>query len=168
MSPPLRGDVWYRDALAIDRADVVDGIARFHLAPDGGARTLPIVVAVGTDTTIVGPALPASAVIMRDVKVPGQSGLVYQVTLRDAMPLDPATWRSGRPGQHVLVWAKTSPQSSCLAIADGDTAAVKFAKMARGCYSTEECEAIRRDLLTYCERDTLAMVEMHRALLQQC
>jgi hypothetical protein len=57
---------------------------------------------------------------------------------------------------------------SGLAIADGGTAAVKFAKMARGCYSAEECAVIRRDLLTYCERDTRAMVEVHRALLQQC
>ena len=57
---------------------------------------------------------------------------------------------------------------SGLAIADGDTAAVKFAKMARGCYSPEECAVIRRNLLTYCEQDTRAMVEVHRALLQQC
>jgi hypothetical protein len=57
---------------------------------------------------------------------------------------------------------------SGLAIADGGTAAVKFAKMAGGCYGTDECEVIRRDLLTYCERDTRAMVEVHRALLQQC
>ena len=57
---------------------------------------------------------------------------------------------------------------SGLAIADGGTAAVKFAKMARGCYSTEECAVIRRDLLTYCGQDTLAMVEVHRVLLQQC
>ena len=57
---------------------------------------------------------------------------------------------------------------SGLAIADGGTAAVKFAKMARGRYSAEECAVIRRDLLTYCERDTRAMVEVHRALLEQC
>jgi len=55
-----------------------------------------------------------------------------------------------------------------MAIADGGTAAVKFAKMARGHYSLGECAVIRRDLLTYCGQDTLAMVEVHRALLQQC
>ena len=57
---------------------------------------------------------------------------------------------------------------SGLAIADGGTAAAKFAKMAKGCYSREECEVIRRNLLTYCEQDTRAMVEVHRALLQRC
>ncbi len=57
---------------------------------------------------------------------------------------------------------------SSLAIADGDTAAVKFAKMARGCYGPEECAAIRRNLLTYCAQDTMAMVEVHRALFQEC
>ena len=55
-----------------------------------------------------------------------------------------------------------------LAIADGDSAAVKFAKMARGRYSAEECMVIRQNLLTYCEQDTRAMVEVHRALLQEC
>jgi hypothetical protein len=51
-----------------------------------------------------------------------------------------------------------------LAIQDGETATVKFAKMARGQYSPAECEAIRRNLLTYCGQDTLAMVELHKAL----
>ena len=57
---------------------------------------------------------------------------------------------------------------SGLAIADGGTAAVKFAKMARGRYSAQECMVIRQNLLTYCQQDTKAMVEVHRALLQQC
>jgi hypothetical protein len=51
-----------------------------------------------------------------------------------------------------------------LEIAEGQTASVKFAKMARGQYSPTECEAIRRNLLTYCGQDTLAMVKLHKAL----
>ncbi len=51
-----------------------------------------------------------------------------------------------------------------LEIAEGQAASVKFAKMARGQYSPAECEAIRRNLLTYCGQDTLAMVELHKAL----
>ena len=57
---------------------------------------------------------------------------------------------------------------SGLAIADGGAATVKFAKMAQGCYSPEECEVIRRNLLTYCELDTMAMVEVHRVLWGLC
>ena len=51
-----------------------------------------------------------------------------------------------------------------LKIAEGQAASVKFAKMARSQYSPAECEAIRRNLLIYCGQDTLAMVELHKAL----
>jgi len=47
-------------------------------------------------------------------------------------------------------------------IADGHAASDAFAAMARGAAS--DADGIRRALLAYCGRDTLAMVEVHRAL----
>jgi hypothetical protein len=51
-----------------------------------------------------------------------------------------------------------------LAIADGDTAIARFARAAMGRCSAEEMEQIRKDLLTYCKQDTLAMVRLHDSL----
>lgn len=53
---------------------------------------------------------------------------------------------------------------STLAIADGDNAVAAFARMAMGRCTPSEVESTRRDLLAYCEQDTLAMVRLHRAL----
>lgn len=55
-----------------------------------------------------------------------------------------------------------------LAIGDGGTAMTKFARMALGQYSPAECEAIYRDLLTYCGQDTMAMVQLHEVLGSLC
>ena len=52
-----------------------------------------------------------------------------------------------------------------LPIGGGDTAVAKFARMALGQYSSTEAAEIRRQLLTYCHLDTLAMVELHHRLL---
>jgi len=51
-------------------------------------------------------------------------------------------------------------------IADGETASVYFALMALGKYTDEEVEKIKKNLLTYCKQDTLAMVEIHKKLLE--
>lgn len=53
---------------------------------------------------------------------------------------------------------------STLAIADGDNAVAAFATMAMGRCTPSDVESTRRDLLAYCEQDTLAMVRLHRAL----
>jgi hypothetical protein len=52
-----------------------------------------------------------------------------------------------------------------LAIGDGDTASARFALAAMGKLSPKELAQLRTDLLVYCERDTLAMVRLHDALL---
>jgi len=51
-------------------------------------------------------------------------------------------------------------------IADGESATVYFALMALGKYTDEESEKIKKNLLTYCKQDTLAMVEIHKKLLE--
>ena len=53
------------------------------------------------------------------------------------------------------------------AIGDGETASMKFAKMALGQYSSEETDQIREALLEYCKLDTLAMVKLHASLLRR-
>jgi len=52
-----------------------------------------------------------------------------------------------------------------LEIRDGDTAMTIFAEMALGRKTVEEMNTIRKSLLQYCRRDTEAMVELHRKLL---
>ena len=49
-------------------------------------------------------------------------------------------------------------------IAAGGHAAVEFARIAAGLCDATEDARIRRALLAYCARDTLALVELHRAL----
>ena len=52
-------------------------------------------------------------------------------------------------------------------IADGQAASAAFWRLAAGdSAALEEAEKIRSDLLRYCHRDTLAMVEVHRALIR--
>lgn len=53
-----------------------------------------------------------------------------------------------------------------LPIGDGDTAVAKFARMTLGQYERDQAAEVRRNLLTYCRLDTLAMVELHRRLLE--
>jgi CRISPR/Cas system-associated exonuclease Cas4 (RecB family) len=55
-----------------------------------------------------------------------------------------------------------------LEIKNGDDACYIFAKMARGDYSEQEIEKIRKNLLEYCKLDTLAMVKIHEKLLRYC
>lgn len=51
-----------------------------------------------------------------------------------------------------------------LVIGDGQSANIIFAELARGKYSTTESGVLRKELLTYCKQDTLAMVEIHKKL----
>jgi hypothetical protein len=48
-----------------------------------------------------------------------------------------------------------------MSIANGEDASVTFAYMALGKFTQEECDRIRKDMLRYCELDTLAMVKIH-------
>jgi hypothetical protein len=51
-------------------------------------------------------------------------------------------------------------------IADGQAAASAFAEMAAGFITDAAAvENLRKSLLAYCKRDTLAMVEVHKALI---
>ena len=52
-----------------------------------------------------------------------------------------------------------------LAIGDGETAIARFAQMARGEISGDAVTHTRKQLLEYCQLDTLAMVRLHDALL---
>ncbi|MBC8105593.1 MAG: DUF2779 domain-containing protein [Anaerolineae bacterium] len=52
-----------------------------------------------------------------------------------------------------------------LAVGDGDAAVARFAKMAMGMYAPADRDQVRRDLLAYCEMDTLAMARLHQRLL---
>ena len=54
-----------------------------------------------------------------------------------------------------------------LKIADGDSALVTFAYLARGKYENAEIESKKNDLLEYCKRDTLGEVELHRKLVEE-
>src|SRR5258705_11053431 len=50
-------------------------------------------------------------------------------------------------------------------IADGGAASAAFLELASGCIKhPDEADQLRTQLLAYCARDTLAMVEVHRAL----
>lgn len=51
-----------------------------------------------------------------------------------------------------------------LAIADGDAAITRFARMARGEITGTDIETTRRQLLAYCKLDTLAMLRLHETL----
>jgi hypothetical protein len=53
-----------------------------------------------------------------------------------------------------------------LAIADGDTAITRFARMARKEIAGADIEVTRAQLLEYCKLDTLGMVRLHEALLK--
>ncbi len=52
-----------------------------------------------------------------------------------------------------------------LEIKDGGTAVVTFAYLALGRFNAKDAELAKKNLLRYCERDTLAMVELHNQLM---
>ena len=53
-----------------------------------------------------------------------------------------------------------------LEIGEGDVALSAFAYMAMGLYDDEKVKETKRNLLKYCEQDTLALVEMHKFLYE--
>ena len=55
---------------------------------------------------------------------------------------------------------------SDLEISNGDHASAAFYNMATGRIAPDEQEMTRAALLLYCERDTMAMVKLHDALIQ--
>jgi hypothetical protein len=52
-----------------------------------------------------------------------------------------------------------------LEIAQGGDAAAAFAFMAMGLYDEEQCRQTKENLLKYCAQDTLAMVKIHKSLI---
>ncbi|MFX1466984.1 MAG: hypothetical protein ACFFA5_10975 [Promethearchaeota archaeon] len=52
-----------------------------------------------------------------------------------------------------------------LEIAHGDSAMLSFAFLALNKYEDKDIEKVRRNLLAYCEQDTIAMVKLHKYLL---
>ncbi len=56
---------------------------------------------------------------------------------------------------------------SGLDIADGDAALVAFACLAQGRYKDEKViESVKKNLLVYCQQDTMAMVRLHQRLAE--
>jgi len=55
-----------------------------------------------------------------------------------------------------------------LQIREGGSASAAFAYLALGKYEGEEGEKVKRDLLTYCAQDTMAMVRLHENLSNIC
>jgi len=53
-----------------------------------------------------------------------------------------------------------------LEIIEGDSASAAFAYLALGKYKAGEAEKVKRNLLEYCERDTLAIVKLHQRLVE--
>lgn len=53
-----------------------------------------------------------------------------------------------------------------LEIADGDTAMGVFAFLALGKYGSKEAVRMKRNLLDYCRKDTLALVKLHKRLAE--
>ena len=51
-------------------------------------------------------------------------------------------------------------------VGNGSDAIAVFARMARGEFTPEECEQIKKDLLAYCKLDTLAMVKVYEKLIK--
>jgi predicted RecB family nuclease len=49
-------------------------------------------------------------------------------------------------------------------VSEGAAASAAFLRVARGEPEASEEQRVRQELLAYCERDTLALVEVHRAL----
>jgi hypothetical protein len=52
-----------------------------------------------------------------------------------------------------------------LEIRNGDEAMAAFACLAQGKYGDSEIETIKNNLLEYCKQDTIAMVKLHRQLV---
>lgn len=74
----------------------------------------------------------------------------------------------GRTSIKVTLPALVNLSYDGLAIGDGDTAVAKYARMARAEITGRAAEKVRRALLEYCKRDTLAMVKLHERLLKMC
>ncbi|MBI3864911.1 MAG: DUF2779 domain-containing protein [Planctomycetia bacterium] len=74
----------------------------------------------------------------------------------------------GRTSIKVTLPALVDLSYDGLAIADGDTAVAKYARMARGEIPGDAAGDVRQALLEYCKRDTLAMVKLHERLLKIC
>ena len=112
----LAGDVWFRDGLTPEVAQVKGGKATFQLRADT-PTTLPIVVVVGLASSQG--TIAVGAATLRDLAVPVNSARVVATTLASTAG---AVARNAE--DRVLVWRKASPPSSCVMIEHGGTAPV--------------------------------------------
>lgn len=108
----LPGNVWFRDALAPEIAEVKRGKATFQLRADT-PTTLPIVIAVGK----VGSGASQMGVgtaTLHDLTIPANGARVLTTAL--TMVGSPKM-----PGDRVLFWSKSTPPSSCVMVEHGGT-----------------------------------------------
>jgi len=111
-SVPLRGDVWFRDDLALDTAQVKGHTATFQLRSDTVAA-IPIVIAIGLDAG----GDPVATATLHDVTIPINSARVVTATLIAARPVQPGTVVARNVTEdRVMVWSKTTPPSACVVV----------------------------------------------------
>ncbi|TMQ27219.1 MAG: hypothetical protein E6J90_02975 [Deltaproteobacteria bacterium] len=114
-STALRGQIWFRDGLAVEAARVNGHTATFRLRSDA-AETLPMVIAVGEDAEGNGIA----AATLTDLTIPIHGARL--VTM--ALTLAPSVVPGGPPPRasedRVLVWRKLMPVSSCVVVEHWD------------------------------------------------
>lgn len=115
-SPPLRGDIWFRDDAAGQVVTVQGRRATFQLRSDA-ATTIPLVVAVAT-VPADGPGgmmREVAMAVLSQVSIPTDTGRVLRTTMLAAGPMMPGgPPPSGPSADRVMVWNK--PQNACVAI----------------------------------------------------
>ncbi len=130
-----------------------------------GTETTPIIVYSPYEQT----QLKTLAALFKDLKAPIDAIIAR---LRDLLPVvRGAVYHPGFNFSHSI---KTVGPALCPdfsygdleQVADGLAASNAFYRVASGRLGTEAAGELRQALLAYCERDTLAMVEVHRALVR--
>jgi hypothetical protein len=107
---PLKGAVWFRDALLPETAEVKGHTATFQLRADTPS-TVPIVIAVGRLANGMG----VGTATLTNLDVPAHGARIIAATLvpaRQAIPGEIDTTTEDR----VLVWNKLTPPSSCVMV----------------------------------------------------
>lgn len=107
-SAPLRGSIWFRDDLAVDKVQVTGPRVTFPLRADT-TTTLPIVIAVG----LTQDDHPVGVATLHDVTIPAGNAQVLATALVPAGPVQPAAPEAAVEDR-VQVWRKTMPASSCV------------------------------------------------------
>jgi hypothetical protein len=115
----LRGTIWFRDSPLPYTADVKGHTATFQLQADT-ATTLPIVVAVGLGVTPLG-LRPVGTATLLDLAIPVGSARIVTTSLTAAGAVLPKqTDTKDLTADRVMVWAKSTPPSSCVVLEHWD------------------------------------------------